>query len=287
MKIFGKLFGRHSPRRVKTSDDHNSRTGAGSDYGPSAAHLSHLLIYCFSLDELRDLCFELAVDYERLAGTSKDEKITSMIVTLKNQDRLEELIHAGTRLRPKAPWNIPTATPYEPYAGETLIELRRMLVQHFSGSELFDLSASVGVDWLLPPMPAGSVARELLEYFVRRERVDELLAACAQRKPGVPWTSVFEANEGERPVEEASTQRVDVDASHLVRGQIDLDILRQMLVTFFNEGELRALCRDLDVDYDHLPGGQNKAGEIVSYFDRRRRIPELVEACSRRRPSAP
>ncbi|MGD2179340.1 MAG: hypothetical protein PVG71_16140, partial [Anaerolineae bacterium] len=62
--------------------------------------------------------------------------------------------------------------------------------------------------------------------------------------------------------------------------------LRQILTDHFNEGELHTLCFDLGVDYDDLPGEgkANKARELVSYLERRKRIPELVELVKKRRP---
>lgn len=62
--------------------------------------------------------------------------------------------------------------------------------------------------------------------------------------------------------------------------------LRQILARRFNESELRTLCFDLDADYDSLSGAgkADKAREIVDYFDRRNRIPDLVEAVKEQRP---
>lgn len=62
--------------------------------------------------------------------------------------------------------------------------------------------------------------------------------------------------------------------------------LREMLTLYFNEGELRDICLELDVDYETLPGkGKgNKARELVLYLDRRGRLSEMVEKCQRLRP---
>ena len=61
--------------------------------------------------------------------------------------------------------------------------------------------------------------------------------------------------------------------------------LRQTLDTRFSDSELRTLCFDLNVDYDTLPGTgkADKAREIVDYFNRRNRIPELVAAVKEQR----
>ena len=60
---------------------------------------------------------------------------------------------------------------------------------------------------------------------------------------------------------------------------IDRAKLRQILVKYFSESELRDLCFDLRVDYESLPGeGKgDKARELVTYSERHGRIFELSE----------
>ncbi len=62
--------------------------------------------------------------------------------------------------------------------------------------------------------------------------------------------------------------------------------LRKILDERFSEGELRTLCFDLGMDYDTLPGQgkADKARELLSYLERRKRIPELVQVGERVRP---
>lgn len=62
--------------------------------------------------------------------------------------------------------------------------------------------------------------------------------------------------------------------------------LWQILSERFNESELRTLCFELDEDYEDLPpeGKAGKARELVRYFERRKRIPELVRVGKRMRP---
>ncbi len=66
-----------------------------------------------------------------------------------------------------------------------------------------------------------------------------------------------------------------------------LAVLRQNLTDYFSDGELHTLCFDLGVDYEELPGTgkADKARELVDHFNRRNRIPELVAACEKERPS--
>jgi len=64
--------------------------------------------------------------------------------------------------------------------------------------------------------------------------------------------------------------------------------LRHSITVYFDAEELRTLCFDLGVDYDDLRGAgkTNKARDLVAYLERRGRVAELVQACSRRRPDA-
>ena len=61
--------------------------------------------------------------------------------------------------------------------------------------------------------------------------------------------------------------------------------LRQNLDEYFNDGELRNLCFDLDVSYDNLPGEEkaSKARELVDYMKRHGQIPDLVQAAAKQR----
>jgi len=70
---------------------------------------------------------------------------------------------------------------------------------------------------------------------------------------------------------------------------MDRTKLRQIVTQYFSAGELRTLCFDLGVDYDDLPGAgkTNKARELISYLQRRDRLPELVEMIRQLRPNAP
>ena len=66
-------------------------------------------------------------------------------------------------------------------------------------------------------------------------------------------------------------------------GRKQLGKLAQLLAVSLDEDKLRALCSDLDVDYDDLPGKgkAGKARELATYLDRLGRIPEFFEATYR------
>ncbi len=54
----------------------------------------------FSESELRDLCFELGVDYEHLDGANKGDKVRALVLYAERHNCLDELAAAVIRLRP-------------------------------------------------------------------------------------------------------------------------------------------------------------------------------------------
>ncbi len=72
-----------------------------------------------------------------------------------------------------------------------------------------------------------------------------------------------------------------VQKSHKYRTQ-----LYEILVRYFNMGELRVLSFSLDVDFDILSGNQKseKALELITYLERRKRLPELSNKIEQERP---
>ena len=62
--------------------------------------------------------------------------------------------------------------------------------------------------------------------------------------------------------------------------------LRKLLVDGFGADDLKTLCFDLGVDYDDLPGTvrSTKVVELLTYLDRRRRLPDLVQVGRDERP---
>lgn len=56
--------------------------------------------------ELKDLCFDLDVDYEILPGISKSDKARELIIYLRNRNRIDELVNQCRKLRPGVDWSI-------------------------------------------------------------------------------------------------------------------------------------------------------------------------------------
>jgi hypothetical protein len=67
-----------------------------------AIKLRDILVGHFDENELRDLCFELKVDYESLPGTGKSARARELVAFMERRGRLPELEEACYRLRPDA-----------------------------------------------------------------------------------------------------------------------------------------------------------------------------------------
>ncbi len=62
----------------------------------------------FSDSELRDLCFDLGVDFENLPGAAKGDKARELIQFMQRQGRLPDLVRRVVALRPHIGLNIQT-----------------------------------------------------------------------------------------------------------------------------------------------------------------------------------
>lgn len=91
-------------------------------------------------------------------------------------------------------------------------------------------------------------------------------------------------DDGDQPLQASPTQPAQAPVTALVRVQ-----LRQVLIDYFNEDELRDLCFDLNIDYENLPGAgkAGKARELVAFAERHSRFQELVSHTHLLRPNAP
>ena len=70
----------------------------------SPSELRQKLIVSFNDSELRDLCFDLGVDYESVEGGTRDAKARELITYLQRRDRLTELIDLCRERRPNVSW---------------------------------------------------------------------------------------------------------------------------------------------------------------------------------------
>jgi len=153
----------------------------------NSERLGQMVSCCFSINELRDLCLELGVEYEDLPGEGRTDKATGLVKHFSTQ-QLNQLVQVCSRLRPQAPWEAPGMAKYEPYSSDSLAELSNTIAMLFSVEELVTLAFDIGSGHanLIEVVKEGG-ARELVLYFARRERVDELVACCSRQRPHATW----------------------------------------------------------------------------------------------------
>jgi hypothetical protein len=277
---------RPTPRRPEASQKKQGPVDAPpTQTKPEPANLAQLyrlLDRHFNLNELRDLCFELRVDYDNLPGEIKAAKARELVAYFARPGRdITQLVQACARQRPRASWpQFDTTVPKPPDAGAQA-KLRRMLTEHLDESQVRALCVSLEVDYRsLPGTGAKDKARELVLYVARRGRSAELVAACMGLRPDVPWEQALYVTKDEsRAPQPAPPKVAQFKPSPRVK-------LSRMISSHFDEVELRDLCFELGQDYDDLAGGGklSKARELVMILERRGRMPELVKACARQRP---
>jgi hypothetical protein len=59
----------------------------------------------FNLEEIRELCYLLAMDYENLRGDTKKAKAMDLAMYFHRRDSLKQLIEVGKRFRPEIGWD--------------------------------------------------------------------------------------------------------------------------------------------------------------------------------------
>lgn len=75
-----------------------------------SSFLQNLKAY-FNESELRDLCFDVAIDYESVLGQTKGDKARELILYCKRFARSADLVQACRRLRPRVSWDdLPSET---------------------------------------------------------------------------------------------------------------------------------------------------------------------------------
>ena len=98
---------------------------------PSNQELQNILTTYFNESDLRDLCFQLDIDYEDLAGTIKGDKSRELILYAKRHDRSQELLEHVLQLRPHVGLNIRRAAAQRLDPDDPLLNELNSLVEQF------------------------------------------------------------------------------------------------------------------------------------------------------------
>lgn len=110
----------------------------------------------FNLDEFRQLCFMLSVDYDYLAGETRTDKMRELIFYMNRRDKMDELIALCARERSHVDW--PSNTPPDvPIVATSIVRNPRLIfISHASEDALFaqrlakDLRTKGWEIWIAP-----------------------------------------------------------------------------------------------------------------------------------------
>lgn len=75
-------------------------------WSPSSQELKDFLTKHFDEKELKELCFELKIDYENLDGSTKTEKIIAIVLYAERHGLFDQLASLAPQKRPRIPLNI-------------------------------------------------------------------------------------------------------------------------------------------------------------------------------------
>ena len=125
------------------------------------------------------------------------------------------------------------------------------------------------------------------EVMAHSSALASLVAVSTDRGITAVVQAIMEVVNPGQEVVQTPVYRTDDGSSRTDRsGTIDLNGLRSGLIRYFSLSELHDLCFELGIDFDDLGGASkaDKARELISYLDRRGRLPELVRILRQQRP---
>lgn len=159
----------------------------------------------FNLHELQTLCFELAVDFDELSGTTKSDKAKSLAAFMIDTGRLLELATAIKSRRQnvvlpdflsnKQPLPVMRRepSPQEIREHQRALNVSNLLSTNFAKIELWELVFDLGLAAEEFPMQnRRAFVRELMQYLRRRKMIPELVVLSAQKRPDLDWRAAWD-----------------------------------------------------------------------------------------------
>jgi hypothetical protein len=219
-----------------------------------------LLLQHFNLSELADLAFQLAIDFEALAGNDKTTKVNSLLAQVEKQQQWDQLAAFVAEMRDglvigeggkgAAVSSPPSQKPFD----QASMEQRQhysSLLNSLSLRELQDICRQLGID--CDDLQGGTKvaqARELLVYLTRQNRLSAL----------------------DPLLEELAAERAD-------RAAYDTQRIRTLIFELFpDDVAMTDFCRQ------HLPEAVYEFGSGMSY---RQKVQALLEYCALKKQFAP
>ena len=145
-----------------------------------SAWLREKLIQCFDEEELRTLCSDLGVDYDRLRGEGLEARARELVAYLGRRGRIHVLIEMCIKLRPDVDWEETTHVPPP--------EQSRLLMPLDVARDFVDRTKEMA---RFQRMLAGETDRHILCILERGEQgksyfLLRLFHECEQQRPPVP-----------------------------------------------------------------------------------------------------
>lgn len=89
-------------------------TGDALSRSVDPVRLQAQLVEFFSLEDIRDLCFELGIDFDDLPGEGKKGKARELVIHCRNRAMTEQLIEKAQQARPLVSWEQTTGVEEQP-----------------------------------------------------------------------------------------------------------------------------------------------------------------------------
>lgn len=171
--------------------------------------------------------------------------------------------------------------PSSRLSGQQSLQLQQALLSSFPTRNSLALMLEAGLSLRLEKISGGTNLAEavfdLIRWVESTGRINELIDAAIAANPTNPDLQIL-----------AQQMRATSTVAPANQGvEISRTALRQILLEHFNQEELRTLAYDIGVDVDILPSGSrsSSARELISYLERRGRLPDLIRAIQESRPN--
>jgi hypothetical protein len=225
----------------------------------STTYWRKLLLQHFNLSELADLAFQLAIDFEALAGNDKTTKVNSLLAQVEKQQQWNQLVAFVAEMRvgivQEGTKETAVSSPpsQKPFDQASMDQRQRYsdLLNSLSLHELRDICRQLGVD--IDDLHGGTKvaqARELLVYLTRQKRLSALDPLLEKQAAGRADTTAY-----------------------------DTQSIRTLIFEVFpDDVAMTDFCRQ------HLPEAVYEFGSGMSY---RQKVQALLEFCALKKQFGP
>ncbi|MCA9994773.1 MAG: HEAT repeat domain-containing protein, partial [Anaerolineales bacterium] len=147
----------------------------------------------FDESELRNLCWELRINYEELLGSYKSDKVRELIAYCQRRGRLQDLQIISALKRPQIDWyrTTPQTSSVESQPEQlqvNLEQLYRVIARVFSTEDIKTLCFDLAIDYeALEGIGKSGKVAELVKYCERQSRISQLVNKCMEFRPDIDW----------------------------------------------------------------------------------------------------